>query len=206
MILKKLATLALLAATTPSFAATVLVDFEKTWDYGVDVNAYYNGGSAADGSTGGSNLGVSFVNVSGLSNDVLGPYYSNAPSSEGVAYAHDNAYMNVATGAVGSLSLYYASPSAVVGAVKAYDGLNGTGNLLGSLDLAANTTGGYDVWNQATLSFSGTALSFDFTGSSIAAVDNISADVNAVPLPAAVWMFGAGCAAMFGAGKRRKQA
>jgi hypothetical protein len=91
--------------------------------------------------------------------------------------------------------------------VKAYDGLNGTGNLLGSFDLTANTTGGYDAWNLATFAFDGTALSFDFTGSAnIVGLDNISANVNAVPLPAAVWMFGAGWAAMFGAGKRRKQA
>ena len=208
MILKKLLALALIVASAPAFSAIVTVDFEKTWDFANgDVNNYYNGGTAADGSTGGPNLGVSFVNVSGLTNDALGPYFSGAPSPQSIAYAHDTgAYMNVTAGAVDALTFYYSSPSAVIGAVTAWSGLNGTGTLLGSFDIAStNATGIYDRWTQATFAFSGTALSFDFTGTSgIAGLDNVS--VNAVPLPAAVWLFGAGWAAMFGAGKRRKQA
>ncbi len=63
--------------------------FEKAWDFANgDVNGYYGGGTAADG-TSGANLGVSFVNVSGLSNDATFTYYSGAPSPLGTAYAHD---------------------------------------------------------------------------------------------------------------------
>ena len=83
MILKQLFALALFA-TLPTFAsASFLVDFENTWDYANgDVNGYYSGGTAADGSSG-ANLGVSFMGVSGLSNDSSFTYYSGAPSMLG---------------------------------------------------------------------------------------------------------------------------
>ena len=52
MKLFSIAALALITAT-PAFAgAPFLVDFEKNWDYGVDVNTYYSGGTAADGTSG----------------------------------------------------------------------------------------------------------------------------------------------------------
>ncbi len=159
MKLTTLAALALLSAA-PAFAAGPMftVDFEKTWDYtNGSVDAYYNGGTAADGSTG-INLGVGFVGVSGLSNDVNFTYFTNAPSPQGVAYVYDtSAFINVAAGVAQYLSFSYASTSAVMGAVKAYAGLNGTGALLGSMDLAANNASGYDVWTARTFSFSGNA-------------------------------------------------
>jgi len=202
MILKQLFALALFA-TIPAFtSASFLVDFEKTWDYSNgDVNGYYNGGTAADGTTG-PNLGVSFTGVSGLSNDTSFIYYSNAPSMQGIAYAYDTAFMNVLAGVDTGLSFFYSSPDAVIGAVKAYSGLDGTGNLLGSFNLAANSSGAYDTWTPVTFLFSGTAQSFDFTASAnIVGLDNIST----VPEPAILWLFGTGLA-MFGAISRRGKA
>ena len=173
-----------------AFAAQFTVDFEKAWDYANgDVNEYYNGGTAADGSSG-INLGVSFVGVSGLSNDANFTYYSNAPSMLGTAYAHtfapgDAAYMNVATGVAGALSFSYASPADALDAIKAYSGLNGTGTLLGSIDLLAS--GLYDVWTPVTFAFSGTALSFDLTASAnLVGFD----DIKAVPVPPAFMLLG----------------
>lgn len=174
--------LVLLAAAPAlsSAATTFQVDFEKNWDYAVDVNSFYGGGAASDG-TSGADLGVSFVNVSGLSNDADFTYYTGAPSSQGTAYAYttspsDKALMNVAAGVDGTLSFYYASPSAVTGAIKAYSGLNGMGTLLGSFDLAASGTSAYDLWTKVTFSFAGTAKSFDLTGSAnLVGLDNISA-------------------------------
>jgi len=200
---KKILALALVAATSPAFASSFTVDFEKTWDYSNgDVNDYYNGGAAADSSTGGSNLGVSFVNVSGLSNDSLTTYYSNAPTMQGVAYAHDAAFMNVAAGVDNALSFSYSSATAVTAAVTAWTGLNGTGINLGSFDLAANSSA-YDSWTATTFNFIGTAQSFNLTtaGLNNVAIDNISA----VPVPAAAWLFGTGLA-MFGAVRRRGKA
>jgi hypothetical protein len=161
--------LALAAAPVFASASTLLADFEKNWSYGETVDAQY----AANG--------VTFTNVLGLSNDVDFSYYSNAPTPLGVAQAqldgtvNTTAYMNVATGVTGGLEFYYASPSAVTGAVKAYAGLNGTGALLGTLDLS-KTSDAYDTWKRVTFNFSGTAQSFDLSATAnVVGLDNISA-------------------------------
>jgi hypothetical protein len=185
-----------LFACAPAFAIApaFTVDFEKSWDY-LDgrVEGYYAGGTAADG-TSGANLGVSFSGVSGLSNDASFTYYSGAPSPKGVAYVYDTSFMNVAAGVQDALSFYYSSGSTVLGAVKAYSGLNGTGNLLGSFDLAANSSGASDAWTAATFAFNGVAASFDLTGSvNAVAFDNIS-NVSPVPEPStyALMLLGGG--------------
>jgi len=163
-------------AAAPAFAnaSATLIDFENNWQYGETVDNHY----AASG--------VTFTNVLGLSNDADFTYYTGAPSPLGVAMAqldgvvNTSAVMNVAAGANG-LSFFYSSPTDVVGAIKAYSGLNGTGTLLGTFDLTANTSA-YDVWTAASFSFGGTALSFDLTGSAnVVGLDNLS--VTAVPEP-----------------------
>ncbi len=177
------AALALLAiAPTVASATAFSVNFEKNWDYGTEVQNYYNGGTASDGTTG-PNAGVSFVNVSGLSNDPSFTYYSGAPSALGTAYAFtfqpsDRAFLNVTSGVSNKLAFFYSSPTAIAGAIQAYSGLNGTGTLLGSIDLAANVFDGLgiaDVWSLATLGFGGIARSFDFTASAnVVGFDNIA--------------------------------
>ena len=203
MKLSSVAAIALLCAT-PVFAAApaFLVDFEKTWDYANGaVDGYYSGGTAADGSTG-SNLGVAFAGVSGLSNDNAFTYYSNAPSPLGVAYVFDsNAFINVAAGVANTLYFSYASPSAVAGAIKAYAGANGSGALLGSIDLAANSGAGYEAWTAKAFSFSGTALSFDLgAGANVVALDNLSS----VPEASSLLMLLLGGAAVLRLGSRRR--
>lgn len=183
----KLATLALaLGLASPAFAANNLsVDFEKNWDFGTEVADTY---AAA---------GVTFTNVLGVSNgDGLGglpngDYFANAPSPLGVAFVqldgivNTAAYMNVAAGVTGGLSFYYAGTDTAV--IKAYSGANGTGSLLGTISL--NATGDYATWNKAVLSFSGTAASFDLSGTNgVAALDNIAA----VPEPSGVALLLAG--------------
>jgi hypothetical protein len=201
-----------LAAATPAFAGVLFtVDFEKNWDYANgDVAAYYGGGAAADGSTGGANLGVSFSNVSGLSNDSSFTYYAGAPSPAGTAYAHDNAYMNLSGGGFsGALSFFYSSPSDVQGAVKAYSGLDGTGTLLGSFDLSVNDLGGaltetgnYATWSLATFAFSGIAQSFDFSAmAGVVGIDNISA----IPEPGSLALLIGALGVLGFVGQRKKQ-
>lgn len=201
-----------LAASAPAFAgASFLVDFEHGWDYlSGDVDGYYSGGTAADG-TSGANLGVAFVNVSGLSNDpaFTPPYYSGAPSMLGTAYAHtfgadDRAFMDVAAGVDNALSFFYASPQSITGAVRAYSGVNGTGSLLGSFDLLANASNAYDAWTRVTFAFTGTARSFDWTGSAnVVGLDNIQAIAAPVPEPSTVLLMLLGGAAVLRQATRR---
>lgn len=192
---------AALFAAAPAFASTSFsVDFEKTWAYGEAVDNTY------------AAVGVSFTNVLGLSNgDGLGglangDYYANAPSPLGTASVqldgvfNTTSFMNVAAGVDNSLSFFYSTPQAIIGAVKAYSGLNGTGTLLGTFDMAA-TDGAYSVWNSATFSFNGTAQSFDLTGTAnVAALDNVAA----VPEPEMLSLMLAGLG-LIGAAVRRKQ-
>lgn len=172
----KLATLALaLGLATPAFAApSFSVDFEKTWDFGTEVGNTY----AADG--------VTFTNVLGLSNDVDFTYFSNAPSPLGVAFVqldgvvNTAAYLNVAAGVTDGLGFFYSSIDTAT--ISAYTGLNGTGDLLGTITLAA-TGGDFSAWQKAVLTFGGTAQSFDLTGTNgVAALDNIAA----IPEPSGV--------------------
>ena len=162
--------------------------------------------TAADGSSG-ANLGVGFVGVSGLSNDASFTYYSGAPSMQGVAYAHafapgDAAYINVAAGVEQGLTFWYSAPTAAAGGIKAYSGLNGSGTLLGSLDLAANSSAAYDGWSQWTLSFNGTARSFDVTASANnVAFDNIST----VPEPASALLLAGGAGLLHLARRRSRR-
>ena len=166
-------------AAAPAFASAAtsgfLIDFEKSWAYGETVDSTY------------ASSGVTFTNVLGLSNgDGLGAlpngdYYANAPTPLGTASAqldgvvNTTSFMNVADGVNGALSFFYSSPVALTGAIKAYSGLNGTGTLLGTFDLVANTSA-YDVWTPVTFNFVGTAQSFDLTGTAnVAGLDNISA-------------------------------
>jgi hypothetical protein len=67
--MKLLPALALFAAAPAFASSSLLIDLERSWDDAKgDVDGYYAGSSTAAGATG-SSLGVSFVNVSGLSND-----------------------------------------------------------------------------------------------------------------------------------------
>jgi hypothetical protein len=170
---------ALAAAPALSSAATPFsIDFEKNWAYGDAVDNQY----AAQG--------VTFTNVLGISNDpdFGGNYYVNAPSPLGVAMAqldgvvNTTAFMNVAGGVDGALSFYYATPTDIVGAIKAYSGVNGTGDLLGSFNFSANGAA-YDVWTAATFKFAGIAKSFDLSDTAnVAGLDNVSA----VPEPKSI--------------------
>lgn len=192
-----------LFATAPALASSsFLVDFEQSWVYGSTIDNTY------------SALGVNFSNFLGLSNNdgmgglSGGDYYQNAPSPVGVAFVqldgviNTTSYMNVSAGVDNSLSFYFSTPGAVSGAVKAYSGENGTGTLLGTFDLSANSAD-YTNWTQATFSFAGTAKSFDFTGSAnLVAFDNIAA----VPEANGAAMLLAGLGLMGFVARRRKQA
>jgi hypothetical protein len=191
-----------LAAAPAIASASVFLDFEQNWDYGQVIDSTY----AAQG--------VVFTNVLGLSNDPanFSNYYNNAPSSLGVATAqldgvvNTAAFMNVSAGVFSNgVSFFFSTPSNVSGAVKAYSGLNGTGDLLGTLDLTANDDGSYSTWTQATVNFSGIAKSFDLSATAgVAGFDNVA--INAVPEPESYALGLVGLGLVGAIARRRQQA
>jgi len=175
------AAFALVVVTAPlASAQNVLIDFENNWSYGTDVNGYYAGGTASD-STSGPNRGVSFVNFTGLSNDASSRTTAtrrrrSASPTPMPRRAATTPFINMTTAAAGALTFSYSSPVGIAGAVRAFSGPNGTGNLLASIDLNGNApTGDYATWTQATLQFAVLARSFDFVpGTNDAAFDNVA--------------------------------
>ncbi|TPV35377.1 hypothetical protein FJ651_00195 [Paucihalobacter ruber] len=158
----------------------IVLDFEGlgNLDY---INEFYNGGTSSQGFSG-TNYGVEFGNaVAGIDADEGGSgNFANEPSpSTAMSWLDANqAFMNVAAGFTTGFSFYYTSLQ--TGAVSVYDGLNGTGNLLGTANLTINwninctgdPTGDFCNWDQIAVPFEGTAKSVVFSGS----VGNIGFD------------------------------
>ena len=112
--------------------------------------------------------------------------------------------MNVADGFVGDVSFWYSSITGST-TVSVFDGLNATGSVLSTFTLAANSTA-FELFSQASQSFSGVGYSISFGGNDgQIAYDDVT--VNAVPLPAAALLFPMGAAALgLSARRKRKQA
>jgi hypothetical protein len=112
-----------------------------------------------------------------------GGNFANEPSPNTIMFFTDanNAILNVTNGFTTGFSFYYSSATAA--SVNVYDALNGTGNLLATLNLAAqyNTnctgdpTGQYCNWTAIGVNFSGTAYSINFAGTAgYTGFDNIT--------------------------------
>lgn len=158
--------LALASAVVPSASAATLLTFEGIGS-GDTIANYYNGGTGGD-------LGISFVNglalVDGDSGG--GGNIANEPSGQTVAFfSYGPAYLiNVAAGFTDEFGFYYSAYSA--GSVNVYSGLNGTGDVLGTLSLTAqyNTgcsgdpSGDFCNFTLASVGFAGTARSISFMG------------------------------------------
>lgn len=203
-----------LLLTGQAFAATVTVEFDGLND-GDFIGDAYNGGASVPSSSGsgtpytGPNYGISFGgDVLAAANSADFPHYSGAPTPGAVmsAVGADGA-MNVASGFLGSLSFYYSAIENT--AVNVYSGLNGTGDLLGTINLVANATAAngctgdiaFCYWSTATFDFAGLAKSIQFGSTAgVAGFDNVT--VNAVPLPAAGWLL---LSAMGGFGALRRK-
>ncbi len=134
----KLRSLALLAglglamAQGSASAAVIVLDFEGVPDLS-SVGNFYNGGA-------GTNYGVSFSGATlGLVDADAGGSgnFANEPSANTVMFFlnANNAILNLAAGFDTGFSFFYSSSTAAT--VNVYDGVDGTGNLLGSLNLLA---------------------------------------------------------------------
>lgn len=207
----RLAACSILLAAVPAFAASTLIDFEGTTSF-QSVADYYNGGSDGAGQAGGSNFGLSFTGAAlALRNDALGPYFSNAPTPGTVMFASDaTAALNVAQGFIGELSFYYSALTSSLNTVTVFSGLNGTGPVLGSINLAANAQQGGCAdsplcnWQRVALSFGGTARSVGFGGNAgNVAFDNIA--ITPIPEPASYALLLLGLAGMAGLARARRR-
>jgi hypothetical protein len=156
-------------------AQVVVMDFEGLQD-GEAIDQYYNGGFGGSGSGPGPSLGTTFTtNGQALIDSDAGGTgdFGGEPSPNGALFWFSDpggAVVDVPAGFTGGVSFYYSSPTAT-GFVDIYDGLGGSGNLLGSLVLPAtgtdggDPTGTYCPFAPIGKTFSGVARSIDFTGS-----------------------------------------
>jgi hypothetical protein len=206
--LKLISALAAGFFAAPAFAAPVTLDFEGTSSFS-SIADFYNGGADGNGASG-TNFGASFgLDALALQNDVLGPYFSNAPSGSTIMTAvGPDAALNVAEGFANAISFSYSSLAATT--VSLFSGLNGTGDLLGTISLDANAQNGgcadspLCYWGSTTFLFSGIAKSIQFgSAANVAGFDNVA--FAPVPVPAAGWLLMSGLGLVAG-WRRRKHA
>jgi hypothetical protein len=209
-------------------AAIVSLNFEgvnATYPSGfAQVLNFYNGGTSSDG-TSGTNYGVSFAsNALAICLNTIGTVCSNtsrgglAPGSEfGALFFLSGAstVLDYAAGFTTGFSFNYAQPNTLGGTVNVWDGLGGTGNLLGSISLgltpstcAPGYSAAYCPFVPVGVAFSGTAKSIEFAGvANFVVFDDITfGSVRpGVPEPA-TWALMISGFGMVGAAMRRRAA
>jgi hypothetical protein len=186
-------TMAQAASFTPLVQAQViLLDFEGLGTRAA-INNFYNGGTDSLGNAG-VNYGISFgTNSLALRESDPLANFSREPSAETVMFfLTGSSILNYGPGFDEGFSFFY-STVGFAAQVQVYDGLNATGNLLGTISLAALGAGPdpsnpFSNWEIGSLSFAGTARSIDFGGTvNQVGFDNItfgSVDPNQPAVPA----------------------
>lgn len=166
-------------------AATIVLDFEGLQDL-ESVDNFYNGGTGGSGSTSGQDFGVEFstnalaiIDADAGGNGNIG----GEPSPDTVLFflSGGAAVMNVAADFDTGFSFFY-SAALNPGTINVYDGLDGSGNILATLNLpitpfngAPDPNGVFSPFVPLGVNFSGIARSIDFndTADQIA-FDNIT--------------------------------
>ena len=179
---------------------------------------YYNGGLGGFGSGPGSNYGITFTSDSlAIISGCCGGSgnFSGSPSMPTVLFFLTGAgdIMNVPAGFDTGFSFYY---SAVVypGVVTVYDGLNGTGSVLATLNLPVTPSGGapectygsYCPWFPIGVTFSGTAYSVNFSGTAnYIGFDQVTlgSEIPGTPEPGTLALFGSGVIGVMGLLRRK---
>ncbi|MCD2516450.1 PEP-CTERM sorting domain-containing protein [Massilia sp. G4R7] len=217
--LKKIAGACAVAATLAAgnaVGAPITLSFEGVGDIH-NIDTYYAGGTDTNGASGADHgivFGSSFLGM--IDTDAGGSgLFVNNPSGTTVATWLDgnDTAITVLGGFEKGFSLFYGALSA--GYVNIYEGQNGTGELLATLDLSANSAACRDFNNlicnftKASIAFEGFARSVVFFGQAAdIALDDLTFGVDAasgdVPEPATLGLTALGLAGLIAA--RRKAA
>lgn len=199
------------AVMGPVSADSRLLTFEGVGDDAQVLN-FYNGGTDSQGHSG-PNYGIAFSPSAGASISFFTGggkgNFTNAPSGVTVVGITSNGFsMDVAQGFADQLSFFYSSYTNA--ATTVYTGLDGTGDILTTISLAANHNVGCDAgpsnaacnWDPIALTFDGVAKSVVFNGTnSETGFDNIA--ISPVPEPGVIAMLGCGLGVLLSVAKRR---
>lgn len=231
---RSLALAGALMAGTSAGATTIVLDFENIAPHpsgnNVLVEDFYNGGTSSIG-TSGTDFGIEFSDNSlAICLNTLDVNCSNTsrggegnPNSQlgGLFFlTGSESIMNVSAGFDTGFSFFYVADNQA-GSVGVYDGLDGTGNLLASLDLAVNGgdcpgfSAGFCPFEAIGVAFDGIARSVSFAGVANQIVfDDITFGseipdpdpdpTNPVPLPASLPLLAAGVGGLAVLRRRRK--
>lgn len=195
---------AMLAAPVVA-SAVVVLDFEGIGDLQPVGNFYAGQGITFSAAT----LAVVDADAGGSGN------FANEPSPNTIMFFLDanDAILNYAAGFTTGFSFWYTSSTAA--SVNVYDDINGTGNLLATLNLVGqyNTqctgdpSGDFCNWSAIGVLFAGTAKSINFGGTANqTGFDDITFGSNVpgkVPEPGSLALLGLGLAGLGMARRRR---
>ena len=166
--------------STPANAA-IFVNFEGIANYptnsGIGVLNFYNGGTASNGHTNPTNLGVSFASsaltlclntaAQACSMTSHGGVGNPASAFTGMFFNYGTStFLNVAAGFNTGLNFFYAA-NTMPGSVRVYSGTGGTGTLLASLNLGVNSSACGAPFNATNCNFGLVNLPFNGTAHSV---------------------------------------